>query len=262
MNWLELVVAGVILFLAIRGWNRGFLRILFSLVSIILLIGLVSYMTPYVSDFLRNHTTVYQTIEERCTENVRERGEAVLSGNGANAGADSDNSDDSETSENGEKYASDTENDKDNAGNSTETGVESFGQSLPDRIAAYIADSAGEMLDESGIYEAVGSRIADWILAGISYFAALCLASIVLFLIGRSLRIVDHIPVLRGINRTLGIFVGALQGLILVWLFFLLIALFAATEDGQVLIAQIDDNFILRYLYYNNILLKFLPGFA
>lgn len=40
MNWLLLVVVGLILFCAIRGWRRGLLRILYSLISVILLIGL------------------------------------------------------------------------------------------------------------------------------------------------------------------------------------------------------------------------------
>ena len=46
MNWLLLVVVGLILFCAIRGWRRGLLRILYSLISVILLIGLISYATP------------------------------------------------------------------------------------------------------------------------------------------------------------------------------------------------------------------------
>ena len=49
MNWLLLVVAGLILFCAVRGWRRGLLRILYSLVSVVLLIGLISYATPYIS---------------------------------------------------------------------------------------------------------------------------------------------------------------------------------------------------------------------
>ena len=44
MNWLLLVVVGLILFCAIRGWRRGLLRILYSLISVILLIGLISYL--------------------------------------------------------------------------------------------------------------------------------------------------------------------------------------------------------------------------
>ena len=53
MNWLLLVVVGLILFCAIRGWRRGLLRILYSLISVILLIGLISYATPYISSYIK-----------------------------------------------------------------------------------------------------------------------------------------------------------------------------------------------------------------
>ena len=100
-----------------------------------------------------------------------------------------------------------------------------------------------------------------WILAGVSYFVALLLAGLIVSMIGRSLRIINRIPVLKGVNRILGIFAGAFQGLIIVWLLFLFLTLFAGTEQGQQCIAQIDQSNILSYLYYNNVLSKILTGF-
>ena len=41
MNWLFWIVVAIIVFFAIRGWNRGLLRILYSLISVVLLIGLI-----------------------------------------------------------------------------------------------------------------------------------------------------------------------------------------------------------------------------
>ena len=43
MNWLFWIVVAIIVFFAIRGWNRGLLRILYSLISVVLLIGLICY---------------------------------------------------------------------------------------------------------------------------------------------------------------------------------------------------------------------------
>ena len=107
----------------------------------------------------------------------------------------------------------------------------------------------------------LGSKLADWILAGISYFIALIAAGIIVSLIGRALRIVSRIPVIKGINRTLGIFAGGFQGLLLIWLLFLLLTLFAATDIGKMCIEQINQNVVLRYLYYDNALSKILTGF-
>ena len=224
MNWLLVVVGAIILFCAIRGWNRGLLRILYSLISVVLLIGLVSYATPYVSNYIKDNTGIYRVLEQRCTQAIRDNGKAKLS----------DNVDDG----------------------STVAGV-----SLPEQVTSYITDSGNNLLDQAGVYEILGKKMADWILAGISYFVTLLIAGIIVSMIGRSLRIINRIPVIKGINRTLGIFAGAFQGLILVWLLFMLLSLFAGTEEGKMIIEQIDQSSILRYLYYNNVPSRILTGF-
>ena len=224
MNWLLVVVGAIILFCAIRGWNRGLLRILYSLISVVLLIGLVSYATPYVSNYIKDNTGIYRVLEQRCTQAIRDNGKAKLSDN-VNGG-------------------------------STVAGV-----SLPEQVTSYITDSGNNLLDQAGVYEILGKKMADWILAGISYFVTLLIAGIIVSMIGRSLRIINRIPVIKGINRTLGIFAGAFQGLILVWLLFMLLSLFAGTEEGKMIIEQIDQSSILRYLYYNNIPSRILTGF-
>lgn len=224
MNWLLIVVCVIILFCAIRGWNRGLLRILYSLISIVLLIGLVSYATPYISNYIKNNTGVYTALEQHCTQAFRESGQSKVS-------------------------------------DTVDDGTEVAGVSLPEHVTSYITDTGNSLLDQAGIYDALGKKMADWILAGISYFAALFVAGIIVSMIGRSLRIINRIPVLKGVNRTLGIFAGAFQGLILVWLLFMLLSLFAGTEEGKMCIEQIDQSSILRYLYYNNVPSKILTGF-
>lgn len=224
MNWLLIVVCAIILFCAIRGWNRGLLRILYSLISVVLLIGLISYATPYISSYIKNNTGVYAALEQRCTQAFRNSGQERVS-------------------------------------DSVDNGTSVAGVSLPEQVTSYITDSGNSLLEQTGVYDALGKKMADWILAGVSYFVALLVAGIIVSMIGRSLRIINRIPVIKGINRTLGIFAGAFQGLIFVWLLFMLLSLFAGTEEGKMLIGQIDQNSILRYLYYNNVPSRILTGF-
>lgn len=227
MNWLFWIVVVIIVFFAIRGWKRGLLRILYSLISVVLLIGLISYTTPYVTAYIKENTGVYTLLEERCTQVLRDRGNTV------------------------------TQTDTAKGNGSTEVA----GVSLPEHVTSYITDSGNSLLDQAGVYEMLGSKLADWILAGISYFVALLIAGLIVSLIGRALRIVSRIPVIKGVNRTLGIFAGGFQGLLLIWLLFLLLTLFAATDMGKLCIEQIDQNVVLRYLYYDNALAKILTGF-
>ena len=227
MNWLFWIVVAIIVFFAIRGWNRGLLRILYSLISVVLLIGLISYATPYITSYIKENTGVYTLLQERCTQALKNRGESTIE----------------------EKTSEQTGN------------TEVAGVSLPEHVTSYITDYGNALLDQAGVYDMLGSKLADWILAGISYFIALIIAGIIVSLIGRALRIVSRIPVIKGINRTLGIFAGGFQGLLLIWLLFLLLTLFAATDLGKMCIEQIDQNVVLRYLYYDNALSKILTGF-
>ena len=169
MNWLLLVVVGLILFCAIRGWRRGLLRILYSLISVILLIGLISYATPYISSYIKNNTGIYTALEQHCIQAFQERGQSSVS--------------------------------QTVSGNTDVVGV-----ALPEQVASYITNSGNNLLEQSGIYEALGRKMADWILAGVSYFVALLLAGLIVSMIGKSLRIINRIPVLKGVNRILGIF--------------------------------------------------------
>lgn len=78
MNWLFWIVVAIIVFFAIRGWNRGLLRILYSLISVVLLIGLISYATPYVTSYIKENTGVYTLLQERCTQALKNRGESTI----------------------------------------------------------------------------------------------------------------------------------------------------------------------------------------
>ncbi len=73
MNWMLIIVVIIFLIAIFRGWRRGLLRLLFSLVSIIVLIALFSALNPYISTFLKDHTGLYARIEEWCAGMFEER---------------------------------------------------------------------------------------------------------------------------------------------------------------------------------------------
>ena len=215
-----IIVLIIFLLMIIRGWRKGLLRILFGLIAILVLIGLVSFVTPYVSGFLKEHTGIYTMIEERCTRQIQER---IENGMESSVGQDS----------------------------------AVAGISLPEKVTSYLTDSGETVLESSGIYQTLGERAADLILAGAAFLIALILAIIIVKLIDKGLGIVDHIPVLKGINRILGLFAGIFEAFILVSLFFLFVALIAGTEIGETLTGYIDESEFLSFLYYQNIILRF-----
>ena len=65
-NWLLIIVATVFLVCIVVGYIRGFLKLGLSLLSTVLMIVIVAFLSPYVADALAKYTPVDDFIEERC----------------------------------------------------------------------------------------------------------------------------------------------------------------------------------------------------
>lgn len=66
MNWLVAVVAGIILLGAVIGYARGGLRLMVSLLSTVITVAAVLFITPYVSKAVITLTPADEIIEEQC----------------------------------------------------------------------------------------------------------------------------------------------------------------------------------------------------
>ena len=73
MNWLLIIVLVILAAYTIRGYQKGLLRVLFSLFSLIITIAFVTWATPYISNVLKENTQIYQKIQIKCEEKVKER---------------------------------------------------------------------------------------------------------------------------------------------------------------------------------------------
>ncbi len=75
---------------------------------------------------------------------------------------------------------------------------------------------------------------------------------IVLFIVSRFLPFFSKLPVIRKIDRFFGMLIGLLLGLLFIWLFFMIVSLFATTPFGTKMLAMIQENPFLVWLYQNN----------
>lgn len=231
MNWLLIVVLVILAAYTIRGYQKGLLRVLFALFSLIITIAFVTWATPYISNVLKENTQIYQKIQIKCEEKVKERMQ--------------------------EKIAQESEE--------KETTLENYGITLPEHIEesliGKIQKGADYTLEKSGIYEEMAGEMADFITYGIAFFAALIICAILMHFLQDMLDIVSKIPILKGVNKTLGAAAGLLQGLIIIWLFFYLLTLFQNVGWGEMLLSMIQESRFLTVLYENNILLYIITLF-
>ena len=217
-----------------KGYRKGFLRIVYSLVSWVIVLTFVTVATPYINTYLMEHTTLYEKIEQQCSEQIKRSVE------------EKQRSIQNESSPDNQKLSQ-------------------FGIMLPDSVVNDIFEKtgnmAGEIIEQSGLYDEIAKQIAEFVVEGIAFLIALVAAWTIVHVIARALRIVSRIPVLSGVNRTLGVFAGGIYGLILVWIGFYMIAVTSTSEMGSALVACIYQSRLLKYLYENNVILTLIMNF-
>lgn len=228
MNLVLIFVLLVLAISAIVGYRRGLLRIVYSLVSWIIVLVFVSWATPYVNHYLLENTSIYERVTEHCEEVIRQTADEQVA--------------------DGQQQA---------VGELAELGM-NLPESVLEGILEKTSDATDTFLEESGIYVQIAEGLANFVIEGMTFLLVLVFAWIVVHLISRLLGIVSHIPIINGANRMLGLVVGVIYGVLLIWLVFYIVALGSTGEMAQVIISYIYENEFLTFLYENNLVLTMI----
>lgn len=235
MNGLEIMVLGVIAVCGLIGFFTGFLRAAYSLLAGILVLVFVTWATPKVTVFLEENTGFGQMIQEKCIDYIEEMAEEKIR-------------------EGAEAYQDELQKD---AG-----GVQSLiPEGMLEGIAGYAAKTAGEALQEAGLYEEIAGVIAHYILEGIAFLLMMLAGGILTHWLAHALDLASRFPALKGPDKILGAVFGMGKGLLLVWVFFVILTLLGGGKSGNVFLSSIEESRILNFLYQNNILLRILMDF-
>lgn len=229
MNWLLIGVLAVIILCVMYGYWKGFIRILFSLISIVVLMAFVTISTPYVAKFLEENTSLQTMIEEKCLERIRASAEK--------------NIEDKLESQNTDRQKM----------------LEDAGISLPDGIWEDLLDAGigatDKVMEQSGMYQTLAENMSHFIVNGIASLAALIVGVIALFVIARLLNLMSKLPVIREVNHFLGVLAGLMLGLAVVWIFLYLVAIFCTSPFGLLMTNYIQQSVVLTWLYNHNLIL-------
>ena len=136
---------------------------------------------------------------------------------------------------------------------------------LPEVFKSLLSDNNNDVIYEKlGVKtfaEYVGEFLSKLIIHIVAFLCTFLLVTIVLRAIIFALDIVSELPVLGFLNRLAGGVVGAAGGLIIIWLFFVVITLLYVTAFGREIYQVIQENAILNMLYENNPLMKLATNF-
>lgn len=226
VNFLLIAVVALFTYLIIRGYRRGFLRIAVSLFGMILIIAAVKRISPYVSDYMINNTTAYQTIQDKITSKFAEANE---------------------------KY------DNTIPENQTLT-INSY--DVPDILKEnLLINNTKEMYTKLLVdlfEEYVSAYLAKTAINAASFiiiFIALLIAFKILLTV---VDLISRIPIIKGFNKFAGGCVGLIESLIIVWVFFFAIVIFIGDETSASLFAMIQQSKLLTFLFNNNALMSLI----
>ena len=257
MNWILVMVIILIGGGAFLGWRAGLIKTVFSLVSTIAVLILTMIFSPVVTSVLKSSDLVTNTIYNGLASVIDLSGIVERLEN-----EDNDNYPVVVT-----EY-SDAIEAIDIAINPIEV-IENL--ELPNSIRDMLLDV--DILDTIDIADIekwngypeeaiewietkICNLLTETILNAIGFFVTFLIVSIGVAILCFTLDIISKLPVLHQINTLSGAVVGALEGLVLVWIGFIIITMLGSTAFGQEALELITESELLSYLYNNNILSK------
>lgn len=224
-NWLSIAVAVYLIGMVLYGHYKGFIKLAVSAVALIITFAAIHVAMPQVTDFLKNNTKIYSTFEESMKDALK-----------IEDSADSAEPSGQRTIIEGlelPKQLKEALLENNNSEVYKVLGVETFTQ----YIASYLANSI--------------INIIGFLVLFVIVFAALNIITVWLDLVAR-------LPILSGINKIAGGFLGGAEGLIFLWIICLFVTAFSGTAGGKSLIQQIESSSLLSYIYDHNLLSSFV----
>lgn len=130
----------------------------------------------------------------------------------------------------------------------TITSVDKLG--LPKQIEEKILEGAGEAIGSFNEY--IVTTVSDMLLKAITFFVLIIVIYIIVRIVILVFDFISKLPLINSINKTGGLVVGLVQGLIFIWIACLVVTAFGNKAWAQEVFAQIDANSFLTFIYNNN----------
>ena len=229
INWLTIAVIIILLLELLIGWKKGLIRMVFSFAISIVTFVIILVTGPYVEQYIKENTSIYETMEASISVFVQE-------------------------------------NLQQNISEMTQTQEESVVTQLPlpefiqniltkdNTVEQYTANQV------NGLPDPISHGLTDVAFRVLIYVAMFIVIPIVLRI---GLLILDSITKLPGIhlvNAIGGAVFGLVNALIFIWILCMIVTALASTEFGINTLGMIKESPFLSFIYNNNLLLQLIAA--
>ncbi len=226
MNWILIAVIGIIVVLGWIGLKKGLIKMVFSLVSTVIALLVAMLFSPVVAGVMKNNEAIVSFFDDKISAIVDFSSEEA----------------------------------KEETASKQESLIDAL--PLPDTFKDTLlknneADTYVAMQVES-FEDYVCRQITNVIINAIAFVITLVAAVIALLILCNALNLLAKLPLLRQINAVAGLAAGVAEGVLLVWILFVVLTMFAGSDFGKDAMAMIAENPLLDFLYKNNMVSKFI----
>ena len=222
-TWLGIATAAVLAFSCYTGYRNGFIREMVSMFFVVLAMIIVWAINPYVNTFLKENTPVYEKVREACGELVQGQYDVNA------AGQDEQN---------------------EILDSLSMPGI------LKEGILRNNTADGYTYLAATSFEEYVADYLAIAVVNGISFLLSYLLASICINTINYALNIIAGLPVLKGVNKVAGIFMGGIKCIIFIWIILLVLTVLCNSELGKRGMELVEKDIFLNMLNTYNPFIK------
>lgn len=226
---IDVIIVAIMLFFAVRGMKKGFIKALFSIISFLLALILTFIFASPFASYAKN-TEVVKSIYASLTDSFSEYIDEKI-GTAANKTTDSIIA---------------VLNLPDFIANSSSLSVKSNFFDRNNNSESYGAATA--------VAEAVGDSCFRAI-CSVSLFVILCLA---IFILRKLLELIFKLPLLNSVNKGLGAFAGLLNGFIISYILISLLSAAACSPSAAWLSEALEHSYIAGFMYEKNLILSIL----
>lgn len=228
VNALLIIIVLIIIGCVLLGCKKGFVHTVFTMLSLVIIIFLTGLLSPYVGEYITNHTQVPDRIRSKVEQKISFKVSQEVSR---------------------DRYI-----DKIEIPDQLKDVIKDKSEKAGDAVSATTTDGSRKMI--GSIYD----RITEFIVNAIAYLFTLAVVVVVVIVAGLLLDIVAKLPGIKQANTILGGIFGLAQGYLIVSLLYIAAMAFAATGFGSAVIGMVNNNQILTWFYEHNFVVEIVFG--
>ena len=223
-NLLDIIVFAILAVCVVIGWKKGFVITVFNFFSLLITLFLTNMLYPTVSVFLRG-TGLFAVMKTSVADALQLDAFAENMTRAAQAEA---------------------------------INALALPEFIKTEMLANNNPQAHAALAVSGFEDYISGFLAGLALNALAMLAVFAVVFLLMKLIALALNILTRLPVIHSLNKLLGVAVGAVQGVVLVWVALaVLVGIFAASTAfpvGELLPVSV----LAKWFYENNLVMRLI----